>query len=543
MSSNIVKIQNYISQGEKIRVQHPEIWSAKYDKDIKTLKKFVEHACLDDAKAYKDFINTDIAKYSTFGEYIRNSNIAAGKIRFPAAVKVKKTQKICRSCGSTEITIQDGTYVCKKCLTEIVSKSTTQLVAKENVDNSKHIMKQLKILTGEARPPISIQKILQYVKTWFLDKKYIKEWLTYTDKLEDWYKKYEAITGSRIDSTYFDEEIIRHIDHLCNYKVFKMYTDVFYNLTNLVKHYDGFENNMSEISQEEQYDICVRYLGDSPDKAFPEENTIYEVEGMKYEIGKFITKQMITDVGAETDFKIRLEKLFGRDVRLPGLMFNYSELYEIKDNIPKKFAYQQNYIFIVHEIYNIRFYNILENDKQVMCDIMMDFNNYLKGLKKDQSGRNHNSCLWQISLSCILRLPYFRCYSDIIKILPMKMSNTIAIINEAWNLYTILHYDELSKYRNILRKEIREEVNEVTTVKDDMNTGELLDFINGTGVCYNSNSNDKYLKEKFNIKDSVHEWTKEFSLPECTELSEEELFKYEDLSEDSSEVVPDRFLY
>ena len=518
MSTFLTKITTYINQGEQIKAEHPEIWKSKYDDDLENLRKILNKASINESAAQHIFNLTEISKSQTFGNYIQKQDVSACAIKFASIAKQSKTKKICKACGESDIIVQEGVFVCRKCGAELISKSQNQLVAKENSDSSKHLMKQLKILTNESNPPMSITKIIRYIRIWFLDKSYIKSWLSYRNTFKEWFKKYKLNTGIKIDMSYFDEQFKQGVDNLIHYKVFKMFTDEFYNLTLLVTQYNEFDNNMSDLTQEQQLEILQAYYSEYKKIPEGEEKFKYKLgnEIGNFDVGRFIIKQQISDIEAKTEFKQKLNQIFGHEIKLPGLMFNYIELYDTnrKEKIPKKFTYQQNYVFIIHEVFNIPFYNILEADKQQICQIMLDFNNYLKLVKREQTGKNHNSCLWQISLSCVLKLPFFRCYADIIKILPVKESITINLIKETWDMFLISHHDELEKFTNILRKEKPDDLNNMSVkiINEQINTDELMDFINETGEKYEKNSSDKYLKEKLHIKDTEETWTKNFIL-------------------------------
>lgn len=533
MSTILTKISTYINQGEQIKAEHPEIWKPKYDEDLATLKKIVEKASIDESQAQHMFCLTEISKSQTFGAYIQKQDVTACAIKFASITKQKKTKKICKACGESDIIVQEGVFVCRKCGAELISKGQNQLVAKENSDSSKHLMKQLKILTNECNPPTSITKIIPYIKTWFLDKSYIKNWLEYRNGMDEWAKKYKLNTGFKINDNFFDVPFKQGVDHLIHYKVFKMFTDSFYDMTLLVTQYNDFENNMSDLTQEQQIEILTAYHDKFNKLPEGEEVFNYTIDGetMDFEVGRFIVKQQISDIEAKTEFKQQLNKIFNCKIRLPGLMFNYNELYDInrKEKIPKKFTYQQNYIFIIHEVFNIPYYNILEADKQQICQIMLDFNNYLKLVKREQTGKNHNSCLWQISLACVLKLPFFRCYADIIKILPVKESATIDSIKETWDMFLITHHEDLEKFTNILRKEKPDDLDNTTVkvVNEQIDTVELMDFINETGEKYEKNSSDKYLKERLHIKETDETWTKDYILDQ-----EDFKIKVEDNDED-----------
>lgn len=497
-------LQDYIDQGELIKNKTPKYWKPEYDDIITELKEIIDFSKINSDDAGISFNNLAISRYKTFGDYIKSVDINASKVQFTTHHKIEKRKLICRHCSSTQIYLsKEGVYICKKCGSEIQHKINTQLLAKETIDTSKHIVKQLNTLIGKINTPSSLNKILPYLKKWFLNRHYIRDYLNYVGKLETWIEKYNKLSTEPLKENYFDEKIEAVPDSLCGYKIFKLYTDTFYEMTDLIRTYNLFTNNMNIIDEALVLEICQSYYDEF--KKIPDENEIYEYKKSKYEIGKYIVSMLITDPNCETEFKQNLNKIFNTTLKLPGLMFDFKKIYG-SENIPKKFTYQQNYIFIIHDIYNIPYYNIIESDKQIICDIMMSFNNYVKEIKSKQSGKNHNSCLWQISLLYVFELPWFRCYRDIIKILPIKINNTTSNIGELWVKFKIAKHDYISKYTNTIRKEIVEKATKtkIVTTKQIDEQG-VLDFINKAGSCYGGD-NDRYLRNKHNIQEAKHDW-------------------------------------
>ena len=509
---NLVKIiQEYIDQGELIKYKNPKYWNESYDEIIMELKEIADISRINGNDSINLFNNLSISKFKTFGDYIKSVDIKASKAHFNIHHKVEKKKLICRHCGSNRVYLskEEGLYVCKNCNCEIQNKVNTQLLAKETVDTSKHIVKQLNTLIGKVNTPLSLNKILPYLKKWFLDRTYIKNFLIYVNQLDSWIAKYNKFSPIPLEDNYFEIKVKPEPDSLTTYQIFKLYTDTFYSMTQLIKNYTLFVNNMSSLEEDKIFEICQDYY--KKHKKVPKENEIYVYKESKYEIGKYIISMLITDPHSETEFKQKLNKIFETNLVLPGLMFDFKKIYS-SENIPKKFTYQQNYIFIIHYVYQIPYCNILESDKQIICDIMMSFNNYVKDIKTKQSGKNHNSCLWQISLLYVFELPWFRCYKSLIKILPVKLNNTTSNIGELWVKFKITHYKELSKYSNTIRNTIQESVSKTKVVScENVDEQKILDFINQVGDNYGGDR-DKYLRTKHNIQEAKHDWVNDVDM-------------------------------
>lgn len=602
-------IANLIDQAEKIKNSQKDIWTDEFDADIKELNRILNLYECDPNEAASQFNLTTVSQFNSFGDYVQSKSINAVSYKFSATTKTTSRSKKCPNCKGVDFEYVQGTYVCKNCGITVIKKKVSQTTNKDNLDDAKHIMKQLNAISGRLlTPPANITKIMKYIVEWFTNKTHLREWLIYSNRLELFKEKYKEITDNDLNLSYFDEQIKPGVENLCEYGVFKMITDEFYALTSYLKIYNGFTNNIISLPVENQVNICKHYLfdkmknlaitlhtailnpqpqvpqnsspktksknkkntpnkvniiskllprvlqilGDAANTCTPEQifnllyshnsviftkeyvtvskgsetyqvcinddiklllpttDEIYNFEGVDYDIGKYIVHHQITDITCETPLKQEICKIFNQNILLPGLIFTYSDLCGTKGSIPKKFNYQQNYIFIIKDVYKIELIPINETDKQTILNIMIDFNNYIKNMKALESGKKHNACLWQVALMFILQLPYYRCYSDIIGILPIKSLSTIIHIKEYWSQYLIDNYEKLDKYRRTLRTKCTDTSETKTVIYNgEVDVENVYDFINGTGTCYKNNEEDAYLKEKLNIKETTpNDWTK-----------------------------------
>lgn len=653
-------ITNLIDQAEKIKNTQKEIWIPEFDTDVQELNRILRLYECDPNEAASQFNLTNMSQFNSFGEYIKSKAINAVGYKFSATTKTTSRSKKCPNCKGIDFEYVQGTYVCKNCGMTVIKKKVSQATNKDNLDDAKHIMKQLNAISGRLlTPPANITKIMKYIVEWFTNKSHLRDWLIYSNRLEAFKEKYKEITDSSIDLSYFEEEIKPGVENLCDYGVFKMITDEFYLLTDYLRIYNTFTSNMVSLPVENQIDICKHYLFDkmrnlaislynatsqtsnvsnvsnvstssstspvqdnikevkasqskskkknsnknssksidvvskllprvlqilgenasaaTPEMIFnllyshnnlifakdlvdvetsdssklikvclnddiklllPTTDEVYNYLGINYEIGKYIVHHQITDISNETPIKQEICKIFNQNILLPGLIFTYSDLCGTKGSIPKKFNYQQNYIFIIKDVYKIELIPINETDKQTILNIMIDFNNYIKTMKASESGKKHNACLWQVALMFILELPYYRCYADIIKILPIKSLSTIIHIKEYWSQYLIDNYEKLDKYRKTLRTKCIDTSESKTIVYNgEVDVENVYDFINGTGTCYKNNEEDAYLKEKLNIKDNQNnEWTKNVAMfKDMPKTEEVEIRSSENNSDDDED--------
>lgn len=364
-----MNIQNFVKQAEQIKKTYPNIWNEQFEKDLQNLNQIVETSKLDPKLAEMQFMQLSFYKFPTFGDYIQSTNIDFHKYKLTNTIIKEKRKKKCINCGCEEFIPMDGQYYCKKCKSLIGKKANNQLVVKDNVDISKHITKQLNILTGRIiTPPSTIVGVFKYIKIWLKENKYIDSWVKYSKKFNNFKKIYLELTGQ--------EWNITNENNFYNYKLFKLFCDEFYNLTILVKAYYKIKTNMDSLTQKEQLIIIHEFV--KANKKYPSNNEMFNFNNYNYEVGKFVLRMTITDWNNETKFKQYINKIFNRDITLPGLMFNYPNIVNNKNQIPKKFIYQQNYIFIIKDVYNIQSIRISEVDKKTICDIIIKFNEYYK---------------------------------------------------------------------------------------------------------------------------------------------------------------------
>lgn len=512
------RVKKYIHEGETIKLKLPHIW--KYDDELESLKRLIDNTNLPEIMIADRFRSMKISNFNTFAEYIKHEDITTISVTFPTVIKTSVNLIRCSDCHNVITSMKDGQSYCEHCKKIIAQKSDGNLTTQEIADPSKHQMKQLKMITHEIKWPASIEKILPYITLWFSDKSYLKTYLEFAKKKQLWFKKYRKFTGREIDDSFFETEL-ENVQS--NYNLFKMYTDVFYEMTNDMMNYRNRESNMSSFGAEKICEICQKYYDfyktvpildhDAPN-TFP-----FEIDGreIECEIGNFIARQLVIDLNYRTNLKQRLRDIFKIDLKLPGLMFCYDEVFIGKKKIktPAKYNYQQYYAAIINKVYGIPFESISNVDKQLICDIMMDFNDFIQNIKKDTTGKKGNSILWDVNLRCVLQLPYFRCYKNIYKFLPSKNSPKIDPIYEYWTSYLVRNDHKMSMYKYTLREEkdtSQESNSRISAVDYEVSNQELIDYLTDTGSSYQHTKKDEYYKEKLNIVDKKLEWKDQVTL-------------------------------
>ena len=499
-------IKTLIAQGSLIQKKYPRLWWKEFSDVLAALESISLQAnrqIYGEQEIAAQLNALPIAPFESFGEYIKAKNISASGYRFPSLVKRERRVQKCPTCQSTNFDFNstDRVYVCASCGTVVSKKQNSHLMTKDTNNEAKHITKQLNIVSGKLlNPPVHIKKVLPFIKIWFTERIHLYNWLQYSDG-------YESFINKLSKDEAIDEEWFRRFDEkLCSYTCFKLTCDEFYKLTELLQGYEGFINNMNSLPPQLQLEICTDYHNSHG--ILPLENDTHQYHNNTYDIGKYIIYWRTHDIHSNTNIKQALNKLFGMDITLPGLIFEFSDICGTKGNILRRFNYQQNYIFIIKEVYNIKLVSIMECDKQKIVEIMLDFNKYVKAIKSyEESSKNHNSCLWPVVLSLILSLPYYRCYADIIKILPFKSKSTILGIRENWSNYCIDKHEQLRLFKTTLRQTIETNDDTKTVVSNgEVDMGDIYGFINGTGHNWQDGDDDGYLKEKLNISDNTDAW-------------------------------------
>lgn len=166
----------------------------------------------------------------------------------------------------------------------------------------------------------------------------------------------------------------------------------------------------------------------------------------KYEIGLFLNSLSFWVKVPEDNIKRRIEKLFRRPISIPGLMFNFREVYRKADSVPKKYSYQQEFCWLTNQTFHTPFIEIDTQDKSIIADLILKFNTYYKDATLLSKGKNCNSPLYCCTLECVLNLPFFEVYKPILNYVPMKDKDTAAHIHSAFHDFARKHGELLRPY-------------------------------------------------------------------------------------------------
>lgn len=166
----------------------------------------------------------------------------------------------------------------------------------------------------------------------------------------------------------------------------------------------------------------------------------------RYEIGRYLNSLSLWAKVPEDNLKHKLEQLFRRPITIPGLMFNYAEVYKKADSVPKKYAYQQEFCWLTNRTFHVPFVDITTQDKTVIADLIHKFNMYYKDRMLKETGKTCNSPLYCCTIECILSLPYFEKYKSILDRVPVKDRGTAAHIQAIFHDFARANPDILRPY-------------------------------------------------------------------------------------------------
>lgn len=446
-----MKINTLLNDMDKMKKSQTVKWKDDYEILYEKLQDILDVIEGNLILARKQFQELSISKYDSFSNYVYNTDIEMIELRKgnnerTKTLRAKRKCNICPECKH-KLHIMDNTQVCHECgYTHDLKSSVPNTRASS--DNSKHTYKQLDAITGVKKPPANISKISQYISVWLTDLKFIYKWLVSNNKLNTWIQKYNYITDENINISYFNNIIERNVNNMYSYNVYKLFTDELFLLLENAKRYSKLKSsNMETLKPEEILTIFRKYI--ATNKNVPTSTIMFEYEGTEYEIGLYINSLKLKYNVPETHIKNDIEKLFNEEITLPGLMFNFNEVYDQSENVPKKYNFTQEYIFCIHETFNVPYIDITPQDKDTIVNLILNFNNFYKNETYKKTGKECNAPLFCCSLSCLItQLPYFHKYKSTLNLIPIKDKGTASHIKAQWFKFVCNNQEMFSMYNN-----------------------------------------------------------------------------------------------
>lgn len=428
--SQILKHINGINEYEKTHTL-----DEKYIHLKSQLENILTIAQLNESIGYTMFNEMRISKFNTFDSYVRyvDMNIATNcnSNERTKLLRAKRINKRCPECGE-EILQTKNEIKCESC--GFVFSSQLHGSTKQPNDANKHISKQIGNIIGIKRPPNNIKFLIPYITTWLTDLKYLHSWLIYRNKLNVLPSDFDySRILDRIPENKFDTD------------TFKIIMDEFQQLLETIRLYGNVNTTRFSTLQLDKQLLIVSSFIDTNNR-IPKPKETYLYENIVYEIGSYVLQLSINPLDDHPIAKLFEEK--GFSIYLPGLSFNACDILG-KCTIPKKYNFIQEYIYIIHEVFNYQYIDISSIDQNILIDIIVKFNNFFKERNRKED-KDCNSPLFCCVLRYIIEdLPYFNKYKRVLDILQIKDENTTLFIAREWFIFKCTYYDELLKYSTI----------------------------------------------------------------------------------------------
>ena len=454
----IDSIELYKNSIQTMNVDKSIIWLPEYeiiDEELKEIYNNVDNNYID---ALDQFNSLEITNYPSFKDYVINTNIRAknhlkGNLARIKSIRSPRGESLKCKCGGTYHLL--GTeFVCDRCDNRrSYDKKMPGNVHKQNMD--KHISKQIDVISGIKNLPSNIRILKPYIIKWLLERKYLLEWLEYSNGIEQFCKTMD------ITMEWFNKVVERIPENKYNYKEYVTIINEFYSMFETCNSINNLrDSDMVPLSDETKIDICKRYYEQF--NKIPDKNEIFE----GHQIGNYILKLFIVFDKTETEKEI--ENIFKTSLKVGGMMFNFIDIRKSLSSPPKKFNLTSIYTEVSHLVFNVQYIIIRPNDKIAIERIVKEFNKYYKNKQEEVKTGKFNSPLFYCSLYCILtRLKYFEVYQKILTIIPDKYvrSKSMTLITGMFILFINDNPEFIEPYRheNSLVQEttFNEEVNEI----------------------------------------------------------------------------------
>lgn len=467
------QIQSLLSEMQSFKESHPSLWKSTYDDMIEELENINDIMEDNIVEANHSFQSLPISKYDNFQSYVFNNDINAlsvikGTNERTKTLRAKRKNNDCPVCGKP-LTLSDTGAVCNVC-GYVGSIKTTIPNTRQTSNNNKHIFKQLDALTGTHKAPQNISKIIDYISLWLTDLRYIYNWLNAngSKRYNQWVKKYQQLKDETITASFFNRIIDRKPENMWPYNIYKLFTDELYAMLEDATRYNN-ENVSNLVGQSDEFIIELFTEFATKNQRLPKINETVEKDGKVWELGLFINKLSLLCETSPEHIKSKIESLIGFSLTLPGLMFNYEEVYKKSENPPKKYCYQQEYCWITNRTFHTTFVEMSKQDKEAIANLIIKFNDYCKEQTYAATDKTCNSPLYCCTIICIINLPYFQKYSKILNFIPVKDKATAASIRKRFFDFEITHSELIEPYRKqSTEMESHNIITEINEVKEEL---------------------------------------------------------------------------
>lgn len=436
-------IDKLIHDMKSFKVKYPTLWNnppSGYDYEslleieLPNISFILENG--DEHAAQELYETLPIAKHDSFNSFVFNIDIAASKVisgnnrRTKDTRAKRKKPTSCPHCGKSFI--GEGLNKCE-CVKE--DKYSTRLTTHSASDSGKHVRKQLETIIGTKQSPKAISDLIPHISTWLTNLRYIRDWLIYSDTMENWCRSYYMLTSIEIDKSFFDRIIPSEKEYAWPCNIFKLFVNPLFKMLEHAKRISELPvSNMLSYNEEKILEIIDKYI-EVNGKRIPEETEEFYVNDIRYEIGTYISRLSLTPHVSPDHIKNIISNKFDKSIALPGLMFNFESIYTNKSSQPpRKHNFLPEYVHIVHDAFHVPYPVIDAIDKKVIEQIIIKFNEFYRLNRTDGvPGKGRNSPMFSCVLRLILDLAPYRKYRDSIScLIPVKDQQTYDRIQNIW---------------------------------------------------------------------------------------------------------------
>lgn len=354
----------------------------------------------------------------------------------------RTTSKIdrCKLCG-WPANIQGSKMVCTNPACGESEEIKTK-ASKLKVDSMKHTHNKIKMLIGLDDPPGKIVSLSPLIRIWLTDLTYLYDWLRYQETftivknrvtLDRWIMMFRGVYEPRV----IDGKIIRQwpmqipdrAEYAWTFSEYKMLIAEFHAMfveCERVSVADYLVTNLQSETEDSIVEIMTAFYMEK--HRLPIIGEEFEQGEHTWQVGNYINMMKLSH--EESEIKTRLEEVFQRPIKQPGLMTNFLAL---KCRKVERHALTEACSYIIHRTFHVPYVNIPPDDIEKILEIIRNFDAFVR--ETSSSNRKTNSKLYVCKLRCILTLPYFHRYASIADYMTTKSMNTMANITAFWNLF------------------------------------------------------------------------------------------------------------
>lgn len=495
----IVKLKDFLDSIAKYKqVYNNELstyWKPEYEKLEKELQAILDLCDFNWLDAKKELEKYPCVNFDNFSQYVFNTDLKNMKHIKGTSIRAKtlrrKRSNKCPKCKiECGVTNDINILKCPLCGYEIMKDKSG--IPDNMINNEKYMRKQLDKLIGITKLPNDIKKILPYLIIWLTDWKHIRNWLLYSRRYDDFIDHYIKRNNHYLTFDDFDKVYERIEKNKMNFITYELFIEEFYKMTEVCQTISRKQAGLP-LNDDEIIDMVGKYLKHIKRKSFrgiqdvPNEGYMFEYKNNKYNLGTYLNKLLLLVTYDEHNIKYKIVNSFCHDKKdcliFPGLLFNFSELFSLKDNIPRSFNYSENYNKIMNEVFHSQFISIPQCDIDKIINILLRYNDYYKknvakiGKKKETKT---NSPLFVCSIKCIITdFRYFHKYVGILEQTPHRIteSNTKNEIDRLWHKFITSseNKDLLELYDNPIINQEEQEIITFLKPEDEKETpGEII---------------------------------------------------------------------